>query len=132
MSDSALKVKCDSCGVTFTSPGRDCEGGAPDERLRLPTKSRCPACEELGCAPPPSPCCGDRLEGWRYRGGYACRGCDSEYAVDVVRTFAFGLACERIMRERPKIDLGHVGSPHRRSEVLDLILRAARECGVIQ
>ena len=138
--DCVQRTKCLSCGVEWDAPARDAEGGAPDERLAVPITSTCPACTELGCEPPLSPCCDASLRGSAGGDGssfFRCEHCDGPFELDTLRTLLLGQRVERVLLQAERTEALRDGTIEsapegRQAETLALILRAARELGVIR
>lgn len=85
---------------------------------------KCPPCIELGQRPPSCLVCGGTLRGAVRLRSFECRGCDSVFNVSTIRTYALGLAVERIaLEERQQGGEGTYG--------WGLVLRAARVLKVI-
>jgi len=136
--DTTLEQECDRCGVEYRSPARsdtarDIEGyryqGPPS-----PTMRYCPACEELGAAPPECPgCIVAKLRGSETYGEegrivpcFECDGCDAEYPIEVMRAILLGRVVEELVRDWPRISRRIEGA----ARAWDLVLRAAARLGV--
>lgn len=106
-------------------------------RGRFPAShGKCPACIELGQAPPPCPQCETRtLHGFQLHETMAwtweCSECAARFSMRQVRTYALGLAVERIVRERSTESVNNPRNGAERLEIGGLVLRAARELKVI-
>ncbi len=138
-------IDCGRCNVPFKADGileagmHGITGETPDDSDSFkPHSPYCAACEELGCAPTECPSCGHYLRGTEGSPAgyfaspyYTCSANEEDcYTVVTIRTYGFGLACKRIVRERP-----HPATPSGvglNIMTMELILRAAREWGVIQ
>lgn len=132
-----IESTCESCGSTFLAEARDDVGGQPDEHLVKVLQPDCPACDELGCKPPP--ClemgCGGELRGNGHDDSlsFSCDTCDSEFPYEILRSLLFGRACEHIAKELFSLTPS-VTEPYltRVRELNNLFLRKARELGVIR
>lgn len=124
------EAECVECGGRW-QPEVDMQG----HRGSTPAvPAQCPSCAAIAPYAAPLCICGGRLRGKEH--GWECCDCDQVWPLDLVRELLLGRDVARTLSERPTVTdaeraYGLAGASERRSEVLTLILRAARQLGVL-